>query len=88
MQRLICPHLLNTRLLPCTTSNFTNTLKSYRITSIIAFDKAYINYMQFDAFTKRNIYYVTRQKKNADYTSLQEFALPDDAQHILKDEKN
>ncbi|HEY1871844.1 MAG TPA: IS4 family transposase [Chitinophagaceae bacterium] len=55
--------------------------------SIIAFDKAYINYMQFDAFTKRNIYYVTRQKENADYTSIEEFALADNAQHILKDEK-
>jgi hypothetical protein len=30
--------------------------------SIIAFDKAYINYKQFDEFTKRNIFYVTRQK--------------------------
>ena len=55
--------------------------------SIIAFDKAYINYMQFDAFTKRNIFYVTRQKENADYRAIEEFALPDDAQHILKDEK-
>jgi hypothetical protein len=55
--------------------------------SIIAFDKAYINYMQFDAFTKRNIFYVTRQKENAEYTSVEEFLLPDDAQHILKDER-
>ena len=54
--------------------------------SIIAFDKAYINYMQFDAFTKRNIFYVTRQKEDANYTSIEEFALPSDAQHILKDE--
>ena len=55
--------------------------------SIIAFDKAYINYKQFDAFTARNIYYVTRQKDNADYTSIKEFDLPDAAPHILKDEK-
>ena len=54
--------------------------------SIIAFDKAYINYQQFDAFTKRNIFYVTRQKDNAGYTSIEEFVLPDDAHHILKDE--
>jgi hypothetical protein len=54
--------------------------------SIIAFDKAYINYMQFDAFTKRNIFYVTRQKENAGYRSIEEFELPEDAQHILKDE--
>jgi hypothetical protein len=31
--------------------------------------------MQFDAFTKRNIFYVTRQKENANYTSIEEFAL-------------
>jgi hypothetical protein len=55
--------------------------------SIIAFDKAYINYLQFDAFTKRNIFYVTRQKENAAYTAIEEFELPDDAQHILKDER-
>lgn len=55
--------------------------------SIIAFDKAYINYKQFDAFTARNIYYVTRQKDNADYTSIEEFDLPDNAPHILKDER-
>jgi len=55
--------------------------------SIIAFDKAYINYLQFDVFTKRYIFYVTRQKDNADYTTIEEFTLPDDAQHILKDER-
>jgi Transposase DDE domain/Domain of unknown function (DUF4372) len=55
--------------------------------SIIAFDKAYINYKQFEAFTKRNIFYVTRQKTNADYISIEEFDLPNDAQHILKDER-
>jgi Transposase DDE domain/Domain of unknown function (DUF4372) len=55
--------------------------------SIIAFDKAYINYKQFDAFTARNIYYVTRQKDNADYASIEEFDLPDDSPHILKDER-
>lgn len=55
--------------------------------SIIAFDKAYINYLQFDAFTKRCIFYVTRQKDNAEYTTVEEFELPNDAQHILKDER-
>ena len=55
--------------------------------SIIAFDKAYINYMQFEAFTKRCIFYVTRQKDNAEYVTIEEFALPDNAQHILKDER-
>ncbi len=55
--------------------------------SIIAFDKAYINYQQFDAFTKRCIFYVTRQKDNAEYTTVEELELPHDAHHILKDER-
>ena len=55
--------------------------------SIIAFDKAYINYGQFNKFTERNIYYVTRQKENADYKTIEEFDLAADAQHILKDER-
>lgn len=55
--------------------------------SIITFDKAYINYQQFDAFTKRNIYYVTRQKENAAYTSIEELELPDGAPQIIKDER-
>lgn len=55
--------------------------------SIIAFDKAYINYLQFDAFTKRSIFYVTRQKDNAGYTIIETFALPEDARHIEKDER-
>jgi transposase len=55
--------------------------------SVIVFDKAYINYQQFEAFTARHIFYVTRQKTNADYVSIEEFELPNNAQHILKDER-
>ena len=54
--------------------------------SIIVFNKACINYKQFEAFTDRDIFYVTHQKTNAGYTHIKEFDLPDDAQHILKDE--
>ena len=55
--------------------------------SIIVFDKAYINYQQFDAFCKRDIFYVTRQKDNSIYKSLEEFELPEDEPDILKDER-
>jgi len=55
--------------------------------SIIVFDKAYINYQQFDAFDQRDIFYVTRQKDNAVYKTLKELELPDNAPHILKDER-
>lgn len=65
---------------------FYKYIKEFPDHSIIAFDKAYINFEQFDAFTARNIYYVTRQKDNADFTTVKEFYLPNDAPHILKDE--
>ena len=55
--------------------------------SVIAFDKAYLNYKQFEAFTTRNIFYVLRQKSKADYVSTKEFELSNEAQHILKDER-
>jgi hypothetical protein len=54
--------------------------------SIIAFDKAYINYQQFAQFTDSGITYVVPQKDNAVYTSLTELALKDDESQILKDE--
>lgn len=54
--------------------------------SIIAFDKAYINYQQFAQFTDRGITYVVPQKDNAAYTSINELALKDDEPQILKDE--
>lgn len=55
--------------------------------SIIVFDKAYINYQQFDAFGKRDIFYVTRQKDNSIYKSLEEFELSENDPNILRDER-
>lgn len=55
--------------------------------SIIVFDKAYINYRQFQAFNDRSIYYVTRQKDNAVYRSVHEFELPYNDTDILRDER-
>ena len=55
--------------------------------SIIVFDKAYINYPQFAAFAERDIFYVTRQKDNSLYRSIEEFELPDKEPNILKDER-
>jgi transposase len=54
--------------------------------SIIAFDKAYINYCQFAQFSDKNITYVVPQKDNAVYTSTQELELKDDEPQILKEE--
>ena len=54
--------------------------------SIITFDKAYINYEQFDKFNDRGVTYVVPQKDNAHYTSIKELALLDAETDILKDE--
>ncbi len=56
--------------------------------SYVVFDKGYVDYQQYQQWTLDGIYFVTRQKSNARYTSLEEFDIPhnvDDA--VLKDEK-
>jgi hypothetical protein len=56
--------------------------------SIITFDKAYVDYEQYEAFTKSSIWYVTRLKDNALYEAREEFDIPDDADSgVLKDEE-
>lgn len=54
--------------------------------SIITFDKAYINYLQFEKFNDRGITYVVPQKDNARFTSIKELDLLDTEPLILKDE--
>ena len=56
--------------------------------SIITFDKGYVDYAQYEAFTKSSIWYVTRLKDNALYEAGKEFDIPDDAHSgVLKDEE-
>lgn len=56
--------------------------------SIICFDKGYVDYEQYEAFTQKKIWYVTRLKDNALYQAREEFDIPDDAHAgILKDEE-
>lgn len=56
--------------------------------SIITFDKGYVDYAQYEAFTKKTIWYVTRLKDNALYAPGEEFDIPDDADSgVLKDEE-
>ena len=56
--------------------------------SIITFDKGYVDYAQYEAFTKKSIWYVTRLKDNALYDAGKEFDIPDDAHSgVLKDEE-
>lgn len=56
--------------------------------SIITFDKGYVDYAQYEAFTKKMIWYVTRLKHNATYKAAKEYDIPDDADSgVLKDEQ-
>ena len=56
--------------------------------SIITFDKGYVDYAQYEAFTQNSIWYVTRLKDNALYEARKEFDIPDDADSgVLKDEE-
>ena len=55
--------------------------------SYIVFDKGYNNYLQFARFTQNGIFFITRQKDNAVYTSMYERELTADApDEVLKDE--
>lgn len=56
--------------------------------SIITFDKGYVDYQQYEAFSKKTIWYVTRLKDNALYSAGEEFDIPDQADSgVLKDEE-
>ena len=56
--------------------------------SIITFDKGYVDYAQYEAFTQSHIWYVTRLKDNALYKARKEYDIPEDTDSgVLKDEE-
>jgi hypothetical protein len=56
--------------------------------SFVVFDKGYVDYLQYHNWTLEDIYFVTRQKDNAVYKSVEEFAIQDHIHSgILKDER-
>lgn len=56
--------------------------------SFVVFDKGYVDYLQYHNWTLNDIYFVTRQKDNAVYKSLEEFAVQDHIHSgVLKDER-
>ena len=56
--------------------------------SFVVFDKGYNDYQQYLQWTLENIFFVTRQKDNAVYKSLEEFDIADDIDlGVLKDER-
>ena len=56
--------------------------------SFVVFDKGYVDYTQYHNWTLEDIYFVTRQKDNAVYESLEEFPVQDHMHSgVLKDER-
>ena len=56
--------------------------------SVIVFDRGYVDYFQYQRFSKAGMYYVTRLKDNAVYANGKEYNIPEDADSgILKDEE-
>jgi hypothetical protein len=54
----------------------------------VVFDKAHNDYLQYLQWTQDDIYFVSRRKDNALYTSIEEFALSDTTSDaVLKDER-
>ncbi len=45
--------------------------------SFVVFDKGYVDYTQYHKWTLEDVYFVTRQKENAAYKSLEEFDIKD-----------
>src|SRR2546428_2411073 len=55
---------------------------------IALFDKAYVDYQQYDKWTQQGVHFVTRLKDNAVYDGLEEMEIPDiTPAGYLKDEK-
>jgi hypothetical protein len=56
--------------------------------SYVVFDKGYVDYQQYEQWSIDEIYFVTLQKENAVYKSIEEFDLDDKTDSaILKDER-
>jgi hypothetical protein len=56
--------------------------------SFLVFEKGYVDYQQYHNWTLDDIYFVTRQKENAVYQSLEEFPIGDHIHSgVLKDER-
>ncbi len=55
-----------------TNDSFMLAPSSYPSESLVAMDRAYINYEKFEALTERNVVYVTKMKKNLTYEVLED----------------
>ena len=56
--------------------------------SFVVFDKGYVDYQQYHKWSLESVYFVTRQKDNATYQSLEEFDIKEEIHSgILKDER-
>uniref|UniRef100_F4C372 Transposase IS4 family protein n=1 Tax=Sphingobacterium sp. (strain 21) TaxID=743722 RepID=F4C372_SPHS2 len=55
--------------------------------SFVVFDKGYVDYAQYAGWDMEGVFFVTRQKENAVYESLEQFAINQkDADRVMEDE--
>jgi len=55
--------------------------------SFVVFDKGYLDYAQYARWDMQGVFFVTRQKENAIYESLERFAIDEkDADRVMEDE--
>lgn len=67
---------------------FLQEVESFPSGSVITFDKGYVDYAQYEIYSEKPIWCVTRLKDNAVYAPLAEFEIPDYAGNgVLKDEE-
>jgi hypothetical protein len=65
-------------------SQLMNTI-GFELNHTYLFDRGYINYKVFDSMCDNDIYFITRLKKNAAMTILEEYKLPKGDHNILSD---
>ena len=51
--------------------------------SIIRFDKEYFDYEQYEVFSQKSVWFVTRLKENALYKASEEYDIPDEADSVV-----
>jgi hypothetical protein len=55
--------------------------------SIVAMDRAYIDYAMFERWTKEGVYFVTRMKSNTSYCPIEKIPVSEKVMNIIEDEK-
>ncbi len=73
-----------------TNGNKPDNTQAYRLPipmgSIVVADRGYMDFELFNYWDSRGVFFVVRHRKDIKFDSIKEYDLPDEDQHILKDE--